>query len=101
MHVEFRSHWSGHLNREMPINRYGHAGLPIVVFPSSGGSHNEYADFGMISACREFIENGQVQFFTLSTVDSESWLNNHKSMHDRAQMHSAYEIGRASCRERV
>ncbi|MBG9988550.1 esterase family protein [Aerococcaceae bacterium DSM 111176] len=91
MHVEFRSHWSSHLNREMAINRYGHAGLPIVVFPSSGGSHSEYADFGMINACREYIENGQVQFFTLSTVDSESWLNKQKSMHDRAQMHSAYE----------
>ena len=36
MHVEFLSHWSGHLNREMPLNRYGHDALPIVVFPSSG-----------------------------------------------------------------
>ena len=48
MHVEFLSHWSGHLNREMYVNRYGHAGIPVVVFASSGGSHNEYADFGMI-----------------------------------------------------
>ncbi len=51
MHVEFLSHWSGHLNREMYVNRYGHAGIPVVVFASSGGSHNEYADFGMIEAC--------------------------------------------------
>ncbi len=26
MHVEFLSHWSGNLGREMYINRYGHAG---------------------------------------------------------------------------
>ena len=64
MHVEWLSHWSGQLNREMPLNRYGHAGLPIVVFPSSGGTHNEYADFGMIDACRDSIEAGRVQFFT-------------------------------------
>ena len=62
MHVEWLSHWSGQLNREMPLNRYGHAGLPIVVFPSSGGTHNEYADFGMIDACRDSIEAGRVQF---------------------------------------
>ena len=31
MHVEWLSHWSGQLNREMPLNRYGHAGLPIVA----------------------------------------------------------------------
>ena len=91
MHVEWLSHWSGQLNREMPLNRYGHAGLPIVVFPSSGGTHNEYADFGMIDACRDSIEAGRVQFFTLASVDSESWLADWKYPHDRAEMHRAYE----------
>lgn len=91
MHVEFLSHWSGELGREMPLNRYGHDGMPVVVFPSSGGSHNEYADFGMIEASKEFIEQGKVQFFTLATHDNESWLNGSKSPHDMAQAHEAYE----------
>ena len=51
MNIEHLSHYSGNLGREMALNRYGHAGLPIVVFPSSGGTHNEYYDFGMIDAC--------------------------------------------------
>ena len=42
MYIENLSHWSGHLNREMYLNRYGYAGIPVVVFASSGGSHNEY-----------------------------------------------------------
>lgn len=91
MHFEALSHWSGQLGREMVLNRYGHAGLPIVVFPSSGGSHNEYADFGMIEACAGFIEAGKIQFFTLSSVDSESWLADHKPIHDRALAHQAYD----------
>lgn len=91
MHVEWLSHWSGHLNREMPLNRYGYSGIPILVFPSSGGSHNEYADFGMIEACRWFIENGLVQFYTLASVDHESWLCHWKNSHDRAVMHGQYE----------
>lgn len=91
MHVEFLSHWSGELGQEMPLNRYGHDGMPIVVFPSSGGSHSEYADFGMIDACREFIDAGKVQFFTLSTYDQESWLNGWKSPHDIALAHEAFE----------
>ena len=60
MHIEHLSHWSGHLNREMYLNRYGHAGIPVVVFASSGGSHNEYYDFGMIDACASFIEERAV-----------------------------------------
>ena len=91
MNIEHLSHWSGQLNREMYVNRYGHAGIPVVVFASSGGSHNEYYDFGMIDACARFIEEGRVQFFTLSSVDSESWLCDWKNPHDRAEMHRAYE----------
>lgn len=91
MHVEFLSHWSGELGREMPLNRYGHDGIPVVVFPSSGGSHNEYADFGMIEACQWFIDQGIIQFFTLSTNDHNSWLAEHKPAHDRALAHEAYE----------
>ena len=91
MNIEHLSHWSGQLNREMYLNRYGHAGIPIVVFASSGGSHNEYYDFGMIDACAQFIEEGRVQFFTLSSVDSESWHCDWKNPHDRAEMHRAYE----------
>ena len=45
LNIENLSHYSGNLGREMVLNRYGHSGLPIVVFPSSGGTHNEYYDF--------------------------------------------------------
>lgn len=91
MHVEYSSQWSGHLNREMRFNRYGHAGKPIIVFPSSGGSHNEYADFGMIEACQWFIDQGLVQFYTPDSVDNESWLCEWKSPYDRAHMHERYD----------
>ena len=75
MHFERRSHYSGYLGREMNFNVYGHAGKPIVVFPSSGGSQNEYADFGMIEACQSFIDRGLVRFYTPDSVDAESWLS--------------------------
>ena len=91
MHVEYSSQWSGHLNREMRFNRYGHAGKPIIVFPSSGGSHNEYADFGMIEACQWFIDQGLVQFYTPDSMDNESWLCEWKSPYDRANMHERYD----------
>ena len=91
MHFERRSQWSGELGREMAFNVYGHAGKPIIVFPSSGGSQNEYGDFGMIEACREFIDRGVVRFYTPDSYDSESWLSGYKSGHDMALAHDAYD----------
>ncbi len=29
MHIEHLSHWSGHPNREMYLNRYGHGGIQL------------------------------------------------------------------------
>lgn len=91
MHFEKRSHWSGELGREMHFNVYGHAGKPVIVFPSSGGNQNEYANFGMIAACRSFIERGLIKFYTPDSYDSQSWLATWKSGHDMAQAHDAYD----------
>ncbi|MGX7092704.1 esterase family protein [Hutsoniella sourekii] len=91
MHFETGSHYSGHLGQEMGYNRYGHSGVPVIVFPSSGGSKDEFADFGMINALNRFIEEGKIQVFTPESYDSQSWLNEHKSAHDQGQAHNAYD----------
>ncbi|STZ75656.1 esterase family protein [Bergeriella denitrificans] len=91
MHFEARSHWSGELGREMPFNVYGHAGKPVIVFPSSGGNHHEYGNFGMIEACAPFIESGRLTFYTPDSADKDSWLDTRKSGHDMALAHNAYD----------
>ena len=91
MHFERRSHYSGHLNREMHFNVYGHAGKPVIVFPSSGGSQNEFADFGMIEACRSFIDRGLIKFYTPDSLDNESWLATSRSPHDIGETHNQYD----------
>lgn len=91
MKFERRSHWSAALGREMFFNVYGHAGKPVIVFPSSGGSQNEYGDFGMIEACQDFIDRGILVFYTPDSIDSESWLCEGKSGHDMALAHEAYD----------
>lgn len=91
MHFERRSHWSGELGREMHFNVYGHAGKPVIVFPSSGGNQNEYGNFGMIEACKSFIDRGLIKFYTPDSYDSESWLATWKSGHDMALAHNAYD----------
>lgn len=91
MRFERRSHYSGSLGREMYFNVYGHGGKPVIVFPSSGGSQNEFADFGMIEACRSFIDRGLIKFYTPDSVDNESWLAMNKSAADMGHAHNAYD----------
>lgn len=91
MHFEERKHYSSHLNRNMVFNRYGHTGKPVIAFPSSGGSHTEYADFQMVKTLDAFIEHGMIQIFTPESNDRESWLHPKKNPHDKAQAHNRYD----------
>lgn len=91
MHVEERSHYSGHLGREMYFNRYGHAGIPVVVFPTTGGSKDEYAAYHMIDTLRPFIDRGLVHIYTVGSIDGESWNAIGKSAHDKARAHNQFD----------
>ncbi len=91
MIIKHRSFYSRHLNREMFFREYGHAGKPMIVFPSSGGSFYEYEDFGMINACRPFIDEGSLRIFTPDSLDQESWMNESLHPFEKAAKHNKYD----------
>lgn len=91
MKTEYHSFYSSRLGREMEFNSYGHAGKPMIVFPSSGGRFFEYEDFGMIEACRDQIESGKIRVYTVDSIDNETWLNKDRPVSHRARHHNAYD----------
>jgi len=91
VNVEYHRWWSGNLNREMELKVYGHGGKPVVVFPAAGGRFYEYEDFGMVTACRPFLEEERIVLFTLDSVDNESWLNHGAHPALRVHRHNEYD----------
>jgi esterase/lipase superfamily enzyme len=69
---------------------YGHAGAPILVFPTSMGRCYQYEDFGMIATLSQRIDSGQYQVFCVDSVDEESWYNKGNPS-QRARRHSQYD----------
>ena len=67
------------LHRDMELLVFGHAGPPMIVFPSSMGAFFEYEDRGMIDALADKLEHGALQLFCVSSVDSESWYNRQRA----------------------
>lgn len=91
MHVEYHKWWSRNLNQDMEFKIYGHWGKPMVVFPSMGGRFYEYEGFGMIEACRPFIEAGKLKIIAVDGVDNQSWTNYGAHPADRARRHNEYD----------
>jgi len=75
----------------MELLLFGHAGAPVVVFPTSQGRFFEYEDRGMVSALAHHIEQGWIQLVCLDSVDAESWYCEWRSPRERLARHDQYE----------
>ncbi len=91
MRRDYHNWYSTRLGRHMELLAYGHAGFPVLVFPSSRGRFHEYEDHGMIHTLSGKIDAGHLQVFCVDSVDGESWYNKRIHPHDRVARHVAYE----------
>lgn len=83
--------YSPNLNRDVEMLVFGHAGYPVVLFPTSKGSFHENRDMGLIESARWFVEQGLVQIFCPDSNDAASFYNKSVSPHERIQHHVAYD----------
>ena len=73
MKKEYIEHYSKCLNKQMHLCIYGHAGVPLLGFPTQDSNCHNYEDFGIIYHLSDFIEQGRIQIVTVDSVDEESW----------------------------
>jgi esterase/lipase superfamily enzyme len=79
------------LHRDMELLVFGHAGTPVLVFPSSMGAFFEYEDRGMVAAVGDKLTHGALQLYCVSSVDTESWYGRHVHPRQRVERHLQYE----------
>ncbi len=70
---------------------FGHAGLPVLAFPTSGGRFYDFEERGMVSALAAKIDQGRLQLFCVDSVDAESWYNRQVPPRLRVARHLQYE----------
>src|SRR4030066_235598 len=91
MNVEYHKWWSPNLNQDMEMKVYGHAGKPVLVFPTKAGKFYEYEDYGMVEVLKPFLDDGRIQLFAVDSMDAQSWLNEGVPMPDRVRRTDQYE----------
>ena len=91
MRREYHRWYSQHLNRDMELLVHGHAGAPVLVFPTSKGRFFEYEDRGMVAALGDFLEQGWFQLYCVDSVDAESFYNWWTHPVNRILRHLQYE----------
>lgn len=75
----------------MELLVFGHAGMQVLVFPTSCGRFFEFEDRGMVQAVNDDLEKGRLQLICVDSVDSESWYNRAVPPRWRIARHLQYE----------
>lgn len=73
MKTEYFKEYSHNMNRDMEFKVYGHAGKPVLVFPSQSGRFFDYENNGMVDCAAAYIEDGRIQLFCCDSNDDASW----------------------------
>ncbi len=84
--------WFSHnLGMEMPLVAYGHAGAPLLMFPTAAADYLEYERFLLIDAISHHIEHGRVRAYSINSVNRYSLLNEQASPELKAELLTRYD----------
>jgi len=83
--------YSQNLGMEMPLVAYGHAGYPLLMFPTAAADYLEYERFHLVDAISPLIEAGRVRAYSINSVNRYSLLNDDASPQWKAELLSRYD----------
>ena len=91
MKREYIKWFSSNLQREMELLIFGHAGSPVLLFPTRMGRFYDYENWGVIKALEEKIVSGKNQLYCLDSIDAESFYCKNIPPTDRIYRYTLYE----------
>src|SRR5882757_4041772 len=91
MNREYHKWFSPSLQRDMELLVFGHAGEPVLFFPTRTAHFYDYEDWLVIEALRRKIEGGHIQVYCLDSIDKESFYAKDIAPPARIARHLLYE----------
>ena len=82
---------SPNLGMEMPIVGYGHAGYPLLMFPTAAADFLEYERFYLVDAIRHFIDSGRLRVYSINSVNRYALMNDSAPPWVKGELLSRYD----------
>jgi len=64
-----------HLPEPARMARWGHFGVPVLIFPTAGGDFEEIERFGLIAALEALIRDGRIKVYSIDGSAVRAWLS--------------------------
>ena len=79
------------LGMDMPLVAYGHAGYPLLMFPTAAADFLEYERFHLIASIKHLIEAGRIRAYSINSVNRYSLMNEQAPPPIKAALLSRYD----------
>ncbi|MCC6525886.1 MAG: hypothetical protein IT373_24780, partial [Polyangiaceae bacterium] len=81
---------SPRLGMHMPIVTYGHAGHPLLLFPTAQADFLEYERWLMIKVLEPHLFAGRVRVYSIDSINKHAWMNKSVSIPECARRQALY-----------
>lgn len=91
MNREYHKWLSPNLKRDMELLVFGHAGTPVLFFPTRTARFYDYENWKVIDAISDKINKGWLQVYCVDSIDLESFYCSCSHPSQRIVRHIQYE----------
>ncbi len=91
MRREERRWFSASLGHDMDLLIYGHAGQPLICFPSQDGRAADWEGFGMVDCVADLVDAGRLTLIAVDGIDWQGWTNAAAPVEQRARRNGDYQ----------
>ena len=78
------------LGLDMPIVAYGHAGKPILLFPTAAADYLENERFFLVKAMEPHLFAGRVRIFSIDSINQHAWMDRDLPVPEAARRQALY-----------
>jgi esterase/lipase superfamily enzyme len=82
--------YSGRLQQDITVMRWGAVGTPVLVFPSAGGDAGEIERHGLVDACGPLLAEGRVKLYSVDSVAGQAMVTKAGSTEHRMWLLNQY-----------
>ena len=82
--------WSDRIGMELTLVRWGHHGVPVLLFPTAGGDAEEVERHNVVAACGPLLEAGRVKLYSVDSVAGQAMVEKWGTTKQRMRLLDAF-----------
>ena len=75
----------------MPMAVYGHAGVPLLVFPTATSDFEEFERMGMVEALAGPLAEGLIRLYCIDSINGQSWSHPDLPLPEKVRRQALYD----------